>query len=175
MSEEIHMNDDRSIQNAIYRVALSADGLLVNGVTACLAQMHSTGFIDELFDAANGNLEQLPELSEDTKSDTDKLIQVIGRNFDVMKGSLRELAGFKRLPDSRVSELISGLVGAYDQVKRAVRSLESAFGVGRPFYENRSSDSAKRIDDLIQNLPRIFLMERSKSGDQRHDLPAVSA
>jgi hypothetical protein len=170
--EDSMSQDTEKIQNALIEFALSADSLLINGVTmGCLTPWEiSRSFIKEREKKSVESLEELARLLS-----KHNLIPTAKGHVGKIAKILQDLTGFQKMDQDQVDFLLQAIIQEYQTLKEWIKSLEKSLQVDKPIYETRPVESAKRIDDFIHDLPNIFLAERNKQAQETAPLGIQTA
>jgi hypothetical protein len=163
--------DFPEVQAAIYRVALSLDAFLLNGIPSGV--IHRTVFDGFVEKTAGNLLGALAQLETQVTSD-----HVIGQHrareilaalrvksqelIDVVTG----LTSFRTLSLQELRSTISRIPLVRGECVRLIEELEACLGTPKPFYQSRPSYSTVAMDDFLANLEQLFTEARAAAGER---------
>jgi hypothetical protein len=150
------------VQAAIYRVALSLDALLLNGIPfGVIRQAVFSGFVEKT--ASNllreiGNLEnQITQAPTPGPGRVPEVLAALRAKSQQLIAVVTGLRSFPTLPLQQLRCTVSQIPLLRGECVRLIQELEACFHVPKPFYQSRPSHSTASVDDFLANLERAFM------------------
>ncbi|MBV9125360.1 MAG: hypothetical protein JO112_18550 [Planctomycetes bacterium] len=161
-------DDFPEVQAAIYRVALSLDSFLLNGIPYGVFQ--DTLFPGFLKKVADNLLTPLASLEHHARhapvANQPKIRQVLAllrekcqQLIDLVTG----LRAFRKLPLPQVRATVSRIALLREECAQLLQELEAYFQTPKPFYQSRPSYSTALVNNFLANLERVFEKEWATS------------
>ncbi|HYV37643.1 MAG TPA: hypothetical protein VE988_18200 [Gemmataceae bacterium] len=157
------------LQDAIYRVALSLDAFLVNGIQYGLLQPIGTSHF--LQKAASSLLRDLASLEEQASQavDDNKMTETLAalrtkcqQVVDLVVG----LDSFRTLPLQQLRATVNQIPVIRGECAQLIQELEAAFQTPKPFYQPRPMHSAAGVSDFLADLEQAFVKACNGSNEQ---------
>lgn len=153
-------------QSAIYRVALSLDALLLNGIAYGILQAGVLG--DVLVRAATSLQTDLASLEEHVQQlSTDRHDQACAA-FASLQASCQELTAllhrlrsFRETPSEHLRADVARILLLREECVRRLQELEQCFQVDKPFYQSRSTSATAAIASFLATLEQLFADEQT--------------
>ena len=165
-------DDFTETQAAIYRVALSLDSFLLNGIPyGVIHQGFFNGFLEKLANILLTELASLeaqaphapiavrPKVTEAVATLRTKCQQLIDR--------VTGLSSFRIVPLDQLRSLVSQVPLLREACVRQLQELEASFQVPKPFYRSRPSHSTAAVNDFLADLEHVFTREWNDSAEYR--------
>ena len=156
--------DIPEVQAAIYRVALSLDSFLLNGIPHGV--MHRDVFAGFLQKLASGLLQVLANLDEQalcapvTSPDkVKKALSALRAKVQQLIDLANELTAFRTLTLSQVRSLVSQIPRLRSECVDRIQELEDDFRTPKRFYQSRPAHSTASVNDFLSNLETAFAQE----------------
>lgn len=157
--------DPAAIQGAVYRVALSLDALLLNGLQyGVLQPVPADSFLQGL---AGGlvsdalNLEEQVQRSHD--GDAEQVAEALRADVERLTSQVTALASFRSQALPHVRSAVAQVLRLREECVREIQELERCLRTPKPFYPTRPPHSAAAVDDFLATLDRAFVQEWSAS------------
>jgi hypothetical protein len=168
MNTNQHQDDFPEVQGAIYRVALSLDSFLLNGIPyGVLQEAVFPGFLEKV--AGNllmplASLEQhAPEAPGPSQTQVREVLAALRAKCQELIDLVTGLRSFRTLPLQQVRATISQVPLLRGKCAQLLQELEVCFKTPKPFYQFRPSHSTATVNDFLANLERMFEEERNAS------------
>jgi len=166
MNTNQDQDDFPEVEAAIYRVALSLDSFLLNGIP--YGVVHGAvipGFLEKTAENLLTPLASLEQhASEAPASSQAKVREVLAalrakcqQLIDLVTG----LSSFRTLPLPQLRVAISQVPLLRTECVQLIQELEVCFRTPKPFYESRPSHSTASMNAFLANLERMFEEERA--------------
>jgi len=177
MNTNQQTNGNSELQNAIWRVALSLDSLLLNGIPFCiLSDTAPAGFMKKLANDLLGDVaaleacvqKLLPESPHASSVRITELRALVEQMFDAVT-RLTMLASM--MPTDVVTNAAQ-IDATRKQCIAKIEELEALSQISEPFYKTRSKDSAEAMDSFLANLEKALEEKRKILKSQAAALPA---
>jgi hypothetical protein len=157
-------DDFPEVQAAIYRVALSLDSLLLDGISfGVICRDVFDGFLQKpagVLLEALASLEQYAPHAPATLHP--KVTEVLGtlrarcrQLIDLVNG----LRAFRALPLQELRSMVSQIPPLREECVQLIQELEDCFGTPKPFYQSRPSHSTATVNDFLNNLEGVIAEE----------------
>jgi hypothetical protein len=149
-------------QGAIYRVALSLDAFLVNGIqNGVLQRGVFPGFLEKTEQHIRRDLASLEEQARLVPGANQPQVTAILASLTTRCQQLTELvtglSSFTDVPLQQLRSAVSQIPLARGECVRLIQELEACLRVPKPFYQSRPSHSTALVDDFLANLERAFV------------------
>jgi len=171
MNTNQHQEDFPEVQAAIYRVALSLDSFLLNGIP--YGVIHRDVFDGFLEKTAGNLLTELGRLEEHTPhapaTHQPKVTAVLvalttkcQQMIDLAKG----LTSFRTFSLEQLRSAVSQVPLLRGECVRLIKELECCFRTPKPFYQSRPDRSTASVNDFLANLAQVFAEEWAASREK---------
>ena len=168
------MNTNRSqddfpeVQAAIYRVALSLDSFLLNGIPyGVLQEAFFPGFLEKVADNLLTPLssleQQAPHAPASSQSKVREVLAALRTRCRQMIDLVTGLRPFETLSLQQVRATVSQIPPLRGECAQLLQELEVCFQTPKPLYQSRPSHSNTTMNDFLANLERMFQEERNAS------------
>jgi hypothetical protein len=146
---------------AIYRVALSLDAFLLNGIPCGVIHRDIfDGFIEKTASTLLGELSHLenqvaqrPVTSQHRVTETLAALRTKCQQLiDVVTG----LTSFRALSLEELRSTISQIPLLREECAQLIGELEACLGTPQPFYLSRPAHAAAAVEGFLTNLQQIF-------------------
>jgi hypothetical protein len=168
MNTNQHQDDFPEIQAAIYRVALSLDSFLLNGIP--YGVLHGAvipGFLEKTASNLLMPLASLEQLAAEAPASSQSRVREVLAALRVKCQQLIDLVtglrSFRTLPLQQLRATISQIPLFWDECVQLIQELEACFHTPNPFYQSRPSHSTAMVNHFLANLERAFAEERAAS------------
>lgn len=155
------------LQSAIYRVALSLDSFLVNGIQFGLLQGVAFGdFLQRVAGNLQRDLESLEEEVDrafSSPTEAAEALASVRSRCEQLIDLLIELRSFRSLPLSELRLTVSLIAPLRAEVVRVIEELEARLQTSDPFYRSRPAQSAVAVGEFLAGLERAFVSEWNAS------------
>jgi len=148
-------------QSALWRVALSLDAFVVNGIPLGVIQgAVLPGFLEKV----SGNLtRELDDLEKRAASHglTDSAatpLTALRANCDALIRVVCELSGFRTLPLSLLHSAVQQVRDARADCVQTIQDLETQWGIAPEFYQSRPQ-ATQAADDFLAGLEQTIADE----------------
>lgn len=169
MNTEQPPADCSEIQAAIYRVALSLDSFILNGIP--YGVIHRDIFHGFLEKAVNDLLTELaslenhaPEAPSDSQAKVRELLTALQAKCRQLIDLTTGLSEFRILPVQQLRAKLSQVPLLRAECVQLIQDLERHFRTPQLFYQHRSSQSTAGVNAFLANLEHMFEDERVSSG-----------
>jgi hypothetical protein len=168
--------DFPEIQAAIYRVALSLDSLLLNGIP--VGVIHRDLFNGFLQKTASNLLAELARLEEEaphaaatSQSRVTELLAGLRERCQKLIELVTSLGSFRTLPLPQLRSAVSQIPLLRGECVQRIEELEVCLRTPKPFYGSRPAHSTAAMNDFLANLERVFTeaWTASEEAEQRTD------
>jgi hypothetical protein len=155
-------NDFPEVQAAIYRVALSLDAFLLNGIQ--YGVLYRGVFNDFLLQKTAGNLlrglasleEQASRAPRDGLPKVGGLLAALRTKCQQLIDLVNGLSSFRALSLEHVRLIVSQIPPLREACVQRIQELEGYFQTPTPFYESRPAASVASVNAFLANLERTF-------------------
>jgi hypothetical protein len=156
--------DFPDVQAAIYRVALSLDAFLLNGIMyGVIRRDVFNGFLEK----TAGNLlaelasleQQVSQAPVTSQPEVTAILASLRTRCQQLIDLATGLTSFRTLPLEEVRPTVSQIPVIHEACVRQIQELEACFRTPRPFYQSRPPHSAAAVTDFLANLERVFTEE----------------
>lgn len=156
------------VQAAVYRVALSLDSFLVNGIPyGVIRRDFFNGFLER---TAENLLKDLAALEEQALQAPAVDQPVVREALAALRAACQQLvdlvsglSAFRTLPLEQMRSTVSQIPVFREACVQRIQEVESCFRTPKPFYPSRPAHSAATVNDFLTGLERIFEDEWSAS------------
>jgi hypothetical protein len=169
--------DVPDVQAAIYRVALSLDAFLLNGLQyGVLSNTIFPGFLQKT--ASNllrdlTSLEgQVPQKPRDSQPQGTEVVAALRSKCEHMIDLVTRLSSFRTLPLEQVRATVSQILLLREQCVQLIQELEGCFRTSEPFYQTRPSNSAATMTDFLGRLEDTVTKEWAASNTNLSEIVA---
>jgi hypothetical protein len=157
-------NEIPDVQAAIYRVALSLDSFLMNGIPCgVIRQAYFNGFLQETAATLRTQLSDLEtfirQAPKDSQPKTREVLGALKGKCQELIDLVTELSSFRDLPQQQVHDGVSKIPLVRGQCVHLIQELEGFFQTPKPFYQTRPAHSTTAVNDFLANLDRLFTEE----------------
>jgi hypothetical protein len=166
MNTNQQQDDFPEIQAAIYRVALSLDSFLLNGIP--YGVIHRDIFNGFLEKTATTLLTALVSLEEEARhtptTNQAKVTEGLARlrsSCQQLIDSVSGLIPFRILSREQLRSMVSQIPLLRDSCAHQIQELEACFRTPKPFYPSRPAHSTASVNDFLANLEHFFMQERA--------------
>ena len=161
-------DDFPEVQAAIYRVALSLDAFLLNGIPyGVLHEAMFPGFLEKVADNLLTPLASLeghaPHAPDASQPKIREVLAAMRAKCQQLIDLVTGLLSFRTLPPQQVRATLSRLPLLRGECVQMLQELEVCFQTPTPFYPSRPSHSITTMNDFLANLDRMFDEERNAS------------
>jgi hypothetical protein len=167
--------DSADVQAAIYSIALSLDGFLLNGIQYGVLQPHLDGFLQKTVSNLLNDLTALEEITQQTSTESQtKVVQTLGglrATCHKLTDLVIELCSFRAFSLPQLRSKVSQVPRLRKECVERIQALESCFGVAKPFYQSRPVHSTEAVNDFLTSLERVFVDEWSASTATKEEAP----
>lgn len=159
-------DDFPEIQASIYRVALSLDSFLLNGIPyGVIHRDMFNGFLEKTATTLLTALASLEEQARHTPTTNQaKVTEVLARLragcqqlIDLVTG----LISFRTFPLEQLPSMVSQVPLLRDACVHQIQQLEACFQTSKPFYTSRPAHSTASVEGFLDNLESMFIQEWS--------------
>jgi hypothetical protein len=164
-------NDFPDVQAAIYRVALSLDAFLLNGIQYGL--LHRASSNDFLKKTAGNLLRDLASLEEqalhapgDGQPRARELLAALRAACHQVIDLVTGLSSFRALSLDQLRSVVSQISPLREVCVQQIQELEGCFQTPTPFYESRPAGSVAAVSAFLANLERAFVDEWTAAREQ---------
>lgn len=156
--------DSPEVQVAIYRVALSLDSFLLNGIPiGVVHQAVFNGFLQKTAGNLLSELATLEEHARDAPATSQPQVTIalaaLRARCENLIDLVTGLGSFRTLSLEQLGSTVSQIPVLREACVQRIQELESCFRTPRPFYQSRPSYSAAAVNDFLTNLERLFVEE----------------
>jgi hypothetical protein len=160
--------DFPEVQGAIYRVALSLDSFLVNGIQyGVLQRAASDGFLERTASSLLSDLasleEQVPSAPVTTQPRISELLTSLRAKCQELIDLVMGLRSFRNLPLGQVRHTVFQIPIIRQAAVQLIQELEGCFGTPKPFYQSRPAHSTTTVNDFLTRLEQLFAEEWNAS------------
>ncbi len=156
------------VQAAIYRVALSLDSFLTNGIPFGL--FFTPGFLEKVAGILLKDLISLEECALDAPTDlqpnTKELLAGLRKSCQQMIDWVTGLKSFQTLSLEQLRFAVERIPELRLECVQKIQELERCFGTPKPFYQSRPSNSTALMDGFLTNLECLFTEKWAASRGQ---------
>lgn len=157
--------DFPAIQSAVYRVALSLDAFLVNGIPSGV--IHRAAFPHLLDKIASNLLAEVTRLEEEVtysaptnQPEVNELLTALRAKCQQLVELVTGLSSFRTLPPHQLRSSIAQVVLLRGESVKVIQELEECLQIPQPFYLSRPAPANAAVNDFLTNLERLFVEER---------------
>ncbi len=179
MSMNVCHDNFPEVQAAIYRVALSLDSLLLNGIS--IGVVCGDVFNSFLQKTADDLLEALASLEQSASHAPATLHPKITEVLGTLRAKCQQLIDlvtglrtFRALPLQQLHSLVSQIPLLRGECVQLIPGLEDCFGTPKPFYQSRPSHSTATVNDFLNNLESVLTEERAASNAEKTETWCIS-
>jgi hypothetical protein len=167
-----HQTDFPEVQEAIYRVALSLDAFLLNGIPYGVIQRDVfNGFLQ----TTAGNLltelarleEEAPHAAVASQSKVGELVASLRTRCQQLIDLMTGLSSFRTQSLEQLRSTVSQIPLLREQCVQLIQELEGWLRTPQPFYQSRPAHSAATVNDFLSNLECAFAEEWRASGTEK--------
>jgi hypothetical protein len=160
--------DVSDVQAAIYRVALSLDAFLLNGIQyGALQNTLLPGFLQK----TSGNLQRdlasleglAPQAPLDSQRQVTGILAALRVKCDQLIDLVTRLSSYRTLPLEQVRALVSQIRLLRERSVQLIQELEGCFQTPKPFYQTRPSSSTATMTEFFGHLEDMFAKEWAAS------------
>jgi hypothetical protein len=168
MNANQQQDDFPEVQADIYRVALSLDAFLLNGIPyGVLQRTLLPGFLEKTADnllMPLANLEQHAlEAPAFIQLEVREALGTLRTRCQQLIDLTTSLTSFKTLPLDQMRSAVSQIRSLRQDCVRLLQELEVCFRTPNPFYSSRPSHSTASINAFLANLEHMFEAERTST------------
>lgn len=165
---------DPEVQAAIFRVALSLDSFLLNGIQYGVVQrVTANGFLQKTAGSLLSDLASLEEQAAHAPAtEQPRVTEILAalrarcqRVIDLVRG----LTSFRTLSLQQLHATVSQIPLLRGECVQLIQELEACFRTTKLFYQSRPSHSTAAINDFLANLQRFFADERAAAVEPELD------
>lgn len=168
MSTKQLQADFPAIQAAIYRVALSLDAFLLNGIQSGVLQR---AVFPAFLEKTSSNLlrdlasleEEAPQTPGGGQPKVTDMLAALRAKCQQLIGLVSGLSSFRTLPLQQVRVIVSQIVLLREECVQLIQELEGCLRTPKPFHPTRPSDSTAAVTQFLGNLERVFTEEWAAS------------
>ena len=155
-----NQDDFPVVQAHIYRLALSLDSLVVNGVQFGAISSAFPGMVRRQADTLLADLETLeqdrPLVAVAKQQRANEALAAVRTEIGRMIDLITRLIAFRSLSLLEVHHAVSQIAILRDQCVALIEELERCFATPKPFYETRPTTSAEALNCFIADLDRLL-------------------
>jgi 16S rRNA C1402 (ribose-2'-O) methylase RsmI len=160
--------ESSEVQAAIYRVALSLDSFILNGIPyGVIHRDLFNGFLEKTASDLLTELASLehhaPEAPITSQAKVRELLAALQAKCQQLIDLTTSLNSFRILPVQQLGAKLSQVPLLRAECVQLIQDLEAHFRTPKPFYENRPSHSIAAVNAFLANLERMFEEERGSS------------
>jgi hypothetical protein len=168
MNPNQHPDEFPEVQAAIYRVALSLDSFLLNGIPYGVIRRDAfNGFLEQRASTLLAELasleEHAPEAPVASQPKVREVLAALRAKCQQLIDLATGLGSFKTLPLQQLRATVAPIPLLRGECVQLLQELEACFRTPKPFYPSRPSHSAATVDDFLANLERLFEEEWAAS------------
>ena len=159
--------DFPEIQTAIYRVALSLDSFLVNGIQFGILLSVAAGFA---LKTASNLLSDLKTLEDEAHLATIASESKIAEILDSLRKTCQQLVelvlsldSFRSFSPEELRTRVSRISPLRGECVGLIQELEGCFHTPKPFYQSRPIGSTAAVDNFLTSLEELLVQEWSAS------------
>lgn len=179
MNAQHHQDDFPESQTAIYRVALSLDSFLLNGIP--IGTIHGDvhrGFLEKVAGNLLTELAMLEQYASQTlgagQPEVRETLTMLRIKCQQLIDLVTDLRSFRSFSPEQLRSAVSRIPPLRGECVRLIQELECYFHIPKPFYQSRPDHSTTSVNAFLDNLERMFLEERSASeGKGKNIAPSV--
>lgn len=168
MNTNQHPDDFPEIQAAIYRVALSLDSFILNGIPyGVIHRDWLDGFLEK---TANILLTELASLEAQAAQAPSSCQRKVIETLAVLRSKCQQLIdlatgliSFRSLSLEQLRTTVSQIPLLREACVQQIQELERCFQVPKPFYQSRPMHSTAGVNNFLADLENIFIQERNAS------------
>jgi len=146
------------VQAAIYRVALSLDAFLLNGIQYGVLQQDV--FPGLLQKTSSNLLRDLASLEGPVPAGSEtKIAEVFTSLKEKCRHLIDHVAGlcsYKTMSLQQLHAALARIPTLREECVQLIQELEGCFPTSQPFYENRSNSSSAVVTEFLADLERMF-------------------
>ncbi len=171
MNTKQFQEDFPEVQAAIYRVALSLDSFLLNGIPYGVIHrdiLH--GFLEK---TAGNLLTELAKLEEHaphapaaSQPKVTATLAALRAKCQQMIDLATELISFRNFSLEQLRSTVSQVPLLRGECVRLIQELEHCFQTPKPFYQSRPNYSTDTVNGFLSNLERMFTEDWTASGEK---------
>jgi hypothetical protein len=156
------------VQAAIYRVALSLDAFLLNGIQyGVLPRTAIDGFLHKTANNLLRDLEGLEQHAPDAPTTEqpkvqDLLIALRGRCQQIIHVATK-LNSFRTFSLQQLHSTVSEIPRLRAECAQLIQELEGCYRIAKPFYQSRPEYLTALFDHYLANLEQRFAEELAAS------------
>jgi hypothetical protein len=160
--------DFPEVQGAIYRVALSLDAFLLNGIQyGVLQRAVFNGFLQKTAASLLSDLasleEQAPHAPVASQAKVGEVLAALRARCQQVIDLVTGMRSFRTLPLQQLRSAVSQVLLLRGECVQRVQELEACFRTPKPFYQSRPSHSTATVNDFLANLERVLTEEWAAS------------
>jgi hypothetical protein len=164
-------NEILDIQNDIYRLALSADSLFINGIQFGVLGSVAPGVAQKLADQLLADLATLEtnaaRISTGVHVQAAAPLTEIRTAVEKATAVVQLLSEFRSRPFDDIHGAVSQITSARDQIANGIQELERRLSTPKPFYESRPKESAAAIEEFVSALESALEREWKASNSKK--------
>lgn len=172
MNTNQYYDDFPEIQGAIYRVALSLDSFLLNGIPyGVIHRDVLNGFLEK---TANILLTELARLEAQTpqaplagQAKVAEALAALRVRCQQLIDRVTGLISFRTLSPEQLRVAVAQIPILREACAQKLQELEAIFQVPKPFYPSRPAYSTAAINGFLADLENIFIQEWNDSTEYR--------
>lgn len=166
MSTKPQLDDFPEIQAAIYRVALSLDSFLMNGIPFGVIQQDVLdGFLQKtattLLSHVTALEGQVPHAPTGSQPEGTAILGALRAACHQLIARVTGLRSFRTLPVEQLRSTLLQIPLLRGECVQRIQELEACFETPKPFYSSRPDHSTAAVNDFLANLERLFAEERA--------------
>lgn len=165
-------NDFPESQAALYRVALSLDAFLLNGIP--YGVIHREGFNGFVEKTAGNLLRELANLEAQAVHAPIANQSKVTEALAALRGSCQQLidvvtglTSFRTLSLEQLRVTVSQIPLLREACVQQIQELEACLQTPNRFYPSRPAHSTAVVNDFLADLERVFIQEWSISTESR--------
>lgn len=156
--------DIAELQSAIYRVALSLDSFLMNGIQyGVLERAAPDGFLERAANSLWSELARLEELVPSVPSPggvtASEISALLRARCQELVDLIMGLRALRTLPVAQVRQSALQVPILREACVHLIQQLEACLGTSKPFYQTRPARSTAAVNNFLTSLEQCFLVE----------------
>ncbi|MFO0964449.1 MAG: hypothetical protein U0793_02515 [Gemmataceae bacterium] len=151
----------QELQGTIYRVALSLDALLLNGIHLGILQQAAEGFVAKLANKLCDDLGDLEEGIQTAGSDpmARAIFAALRAKCEELIHVVTEMASFRKWSLDQVHNDAASILSLRADCVELIQRLENHLGTPKAFYQSRPRQSTEDVDRFLAGLEQTFQEE----------------